>query len=908
MKKKSIILLTIPLIASSFLIGCNSGGNSSQNDPPIVISEDEKKANEVSDIIKALNENSSEEDINAARTAYNALTNDQKDYVNGEVYQALAELEMHLSEKKEAQNVNAILSSLTSESSESEAINARKAYDLLSSYGQGFVDNNALNVLLNLEKKYADIRINAVIALIKDLTFDEEGNIKEQEDAIKAAREAYDALKEAEQKDVTNLKDLENLEKAVTNYYHQLKVEELQFKLLELATVNRESSPDAVLLAKAKLDAIDLNAYEKAVIDDVDLTYYNSVVSSINDNFTVLYDGSTSLDKWDYPVNCKSDISTTTEVDEIYGSVQAVTLSLDDDPEHELSGSYSLPIFEDIASYDYLGLTIYSTASSVVRINGKSWNYSEKVYDDDGWKTFVIPVEQVIESTYPEGSLGILTTTEGKFKIASIIGYNADKTAAENVTSLITNLDSELETFEQDVINARTAYDNLYVEYGLGTKNAVTNYDLLLEKEQEVKQKYADEVTKAINSLSFDDSLNDEEIKMQENAIKEARSQYDDLDEDTKALVSTDALDKLNALETQISAYYHDQYVDELIAKIDSLSIPSEISEIFACKKALKEIDNYAVDIKNDERVDWTKYNECQTYISQYSVIDNGKTSYETWDYNDIGAKSTTLEEDSTFDYVQTTGQIKTYYYSNSNKKEVSYKFHIFGAIDNYETLYFYVYAPQGGVITFHGANWAFQSYTYSEEGWHLFTVDANQFKNSKYPENTIGVVISGGEGTFKFSPIIAKKGENYNPNVKVTSTVMSSLNDYAHLSIAQNDEKYGDAYGFTSPNTAFSLIWENVSLQDKGFLSDAYVAIYNPTNNDIEGVVFNSADSGWGTISENEAVTLAPGWNEIHFPASMLENTAFKHCAINFKAEQTALMESSGWLITDIFGVLYEG
>jgi len=171
------------------------------------------------------------EAIEAARAAYTALTEDQKNLVTNEATLVAAEAQLKVlqdqaaqnaADKKAADDVIALIDAIGEVTLESEdAIKAaRTAYDALTTTQKSLVENflkltNAEARLQELkdaaaqaaaDKKAAD----AVIALIDAI-----GKVtKESKDAIEAARVAYDALTDAQKQLVTNYDVLTKAEEA----------------------------------------------------------------------------------------------------------------------------------------------------------------------------------------------------------------------------------------------------------------------------------------------------------------------------------------------------------------------------------------------------------------------------------------------------------------------------------------------------------------------------------------------------------------------------------------------------------------------------------------------------------------------------------------------------------------------
>ena len=145
----------------------------------------------------------SEEAIKAARGAYDALTEEQKELVGN--YQTLLDAEAKLADLQAADAVEKLIDAIGTVTLDSEeAIKAaRGAYDALTDAQKELVGN--YQTLLDAEAKLADLQaadaVEKLIDAIGTVTLD-------SEEAIKAARGAYDALTDAQKELVGNYQTL----------------------------------------------------------------------------------------------------------------------------------------------------------------------------------------------------------------------------------------------------------------------------------------------------------------------------------------------------------------------------------------------------------------------------------------------------------------------------------------------------------------------------------------------------------------------------------------------------------------------------------------------------------------------------------------------------------------------------
>jgi len=213
----------------------------------------------------------SAEAIEAARDAYDALTDAQKAYVTKldtltAAEKAYADIQAEIAADKAAAEavdgkINAI-GTVTKDSAEAiEA--ARDAYDALTDAQKAYVTK--LDTLTAAEKAYADIQ--AEIAADKAAAEAVDGKInaigtvtKDSAEAIEAARDAYDALTDAQKAYVTKLDTLTAAEKAYADIQAEIAAdkaaaEAVDSKINAIGTVTKDSA-EAIEAARDAYDAL----------------------------------------------------------------------------------------------------------------------------------------------------------------------------------------------------------------------------------------------------------------------------------------------------------------------------------------------------------------------------------------------------------------------------------------------------------------------------------------------------------------------------------------------------------------------------------------------------------------------------------------------------------------------------
>ena len=190
---------------------------------------------------------SSSSTIKAARSAYNALTADQKKQVTN--YDVLQKAESELSDLQKADAVVTKIKNIgkVTLKSESKIKQARTAYNKLTDKQKTLVTN--YDVLEKAEKDLADLK--AADQVSKNIT--NIGTVTlESEDAIKEARTAYDALTDA-QKELVSNKDV--LEKAEKDLADLKAADQVSKNITNIGTVTLESE-DAIKEARTAYDAL----------------------------------------------------------------------------------------------------------------------------------------------------------------------------------------------------------------------------------------------------------------------------------------------------------------------------------------------------------------------------------------------------------------------------------------------------------------------------------------------------------------------------------------------------------------------------------------------------------------------------------------------------------------------------
>lgn len=132
-----------------------------------------------------------------------------------------------------------------------------------------------------------------------------------------------------------------------------------------------------------------------------------------------------------------------------------------------------------------------------------------------------------------------------------------------------------------------------------------------------------------------------------------------------------------------------------------------------------------------------------------------------------------------------------------------------------------------------------------------------------------------------------------------------SQLTDWVPL-VASDDPNYGKVYLFdtSGASAGYAFAWKGVDTISESAKSydRVYFNIYNPTENTFSNVQFNTADSGWNTLTFTK-INLVPGWSKVFLPRKMFEQNGGVKFSINVPAGDIGLW-SGTWKIGGFIGV----
>ena len=450
----------------------------------------------------------SEKAIEEAKKAYNLLTDEQKEQIKNADAIKTAEEKLSKLQVENAESKISAIGDVTLDSKDAIK-DARDTYDALTDDQKKQVTN--YDVLEAAEKKLSDLQVENVKTKIDGI-----GEVTlSSSSTIKAARTAYDALTDDQKKQVTNYDVLEAAEKKLSD----LQVENVKNKIDGIGEVTLSSSSTIkaarsaynALTADQKKQVTNYDVLQKAESELSDLQKADAVVTKIKNIGTVTLKSESKIKQARTAYNKLTDKQKTLVTN--YDVLEKAEKDL-----------------ADLKAADQVSKNI-TNIGTVTLESEDAIKEARTAYDalTDAQKELVSN-KDVLEKA--ESTLKELQDAKA-----------ADVKAAEEVTNKISAIGDVTLESEDAIKEARTAYDALTD----AQKELVSNKDVLEKAESTLKElqdakaadvKAAEEVTNKISAIG-DVTLESED------AIKEARTAYDALTDAQKELVSNkDVLEK----------------------------------------------------------------------------------------------------------------------------------------------------------------------------------------------------------------------------------------------------------------------------------------------------------------------------------------------------------------------------
>ena len=582
----------------------------------------------------------SENDIVAARTAYNALTEEQQGLVTNyddllAAEARLEELKVAKAEADEVVNLINAIGEVSYHESHDDIKAARDAFDALSVDAKTFVDN--INVLTQAEADYSDLR-DAAINNVEDL-IDAIGVVSypDSKDDIDAARAAYEALYETDKSEVSNYQDLldaealynpvdkfvkhiDSLDPKNTQAYRDSVVE--GFDLANALTDEQRSIvPQSYLeTLKEHLDALAV-IY---AIDDIGEVEHTDACKARIVAAREAYDALTDAEQG---IVKKVNYDVLLAAEAMYDHVDKTYNKIEDIGEHEYTDEYKNRIVEARSSYDGLTDDEKELVTNYDKLLKAEQDYAAvdglvKDIEAIDVLTFGKETKKAIEDAreayenltddqndfFPEDTLKHLQDLEKAYGVIELIhdigevDYTSEckgkiddaREAYEALTDVQKALISEEEL--QILIDAEEVYESMdkiknigSVEYTTKSKQLIDDARKYYNSLDEAQKKMVDSniLAKLANAEKAYESMNKihaigtvENSKASKDKIDDARSYYDGLTAEQKALISKEELQILTDAEN----------VYECMTLIDKIG---DVSYTYESRKDIEQARQY---------------------------------------------------------------------------------------------------------------------------------------------------------------------------------------------------------------------------------------------------------------------------------------------------------------------------
>ncbi|MEE0957652.1 MAG: dockerin type I domain-containing protein [Ruminococcus sp.] len=549
---------------------------------------DKKAADDVAALIEALPAKADvtlndKDNIEAARAAYDALTDKQKAFIDAETLTKLTDAEAGLAavnaDKKAADDVKALIDALptnvvTTDKDNIEA--ARSAYNALTDSQKAFVDADTLTKLTDAEAALAQAFIDkgaadGVTDLINALPTE---NLSiDNRDQIKQAREAYDALTDAQKYYVTEetLKKLTDVEDAfapIEKLYNDQK-----------AALNVEYMIDDLPDTITPADKEDVEA-ARAAYNDLTDDQKKWVEKPFLDKLVAAEDAITAADVT-AKINALPENITLDDKDDVEAARAAFNgLSFD-------QKGYITPATQTkLSSAEAVIAKLVADKNAADAVTKKITDLPETITLND--KNDVEAARSAYNALTDDQKALITGDTLTKLTDAeaALATVLADKEAADDVISKINALPAKDDVTlddETDITAARSAFNGLsvaqkgYVDAATQTKLTDAEAGLAAVK---ADKKAADDVKAMIDALPETITLNDK------TDVEAARKAYDDLTDKQKAFVDADTLKKLTDAEKDIEV----EKVKEMINNLPAEVTLDNVNDVVATSEAYENL------------------------------------------------------------------------------------------------------------------------------------------------------------------------------------------------------------------------------------------------------------------------------------------------------------------------------
>ena len=484
-----------------------------------------------------------EDSIQAARKAYNDLTTEQKEKVPQATVDTLVAAEMALTIVKLP-----AIDDITVEA-KNDVVAVKEAYDALSDEQKAKVAQNVKDKLLVSVATIEGLEILDATAIDKEIT-DENAN------AIKSAKETYDALNEEQKAMMPDEIETKVLVSATT------------LAIVKLPDVDDITADDAEAVVKARELYNSLSDEQKALIS--------------KENEDKLLAATTMIASISVPdvANVNEDI--TEEDANAIKAAKAAYDSLTDEQKDQVPEDNRNKLLAASAALDIIELT---ETDEITVDDKEAIEKARKAYNElDDTQKGLIPKDVVDTLIASEAVLDIVELPVG----TDISTDDEDSIqAARNAYNDLTP--EQKEKVPQDTVNTLVAAEAILdiVELPVGTDISTDDEDsiqaarkayndLTTEQKEKVPQATVDTLVAAETVLTIVKLPDTDEITTEnDTVIKEAKAAYENLTEDQKKKVPQDTVNKLYASVTTVTivAIPVAEEIDENITDEDAKAI-----------------------------------------------------------------------------------------------------------------------------------------------------------------------------------------------------------------------------------------------------------------------------------------------------------------------------------------------
>ena len=566
-----------------------------------------------------------ENDIAAARTAYEALTEEQKTLVGEEYLSKLEAAEAtykSLDDNYKADQVDALITDIgtveDTQACKDKIDAARDAYDALTADQKALVDN--YSTLEAAEKAYNDLHsantVEALINAVGEVTYTDECKAK-----IDAARTAYEALT-SEQKDlVTNYSTLEAAEERLAELKaNKAAADVVVGKINAIGEVKYPNSFDAIKEARDAYDALT-NAEQRGFVSNyatltaAEEEYENQKTNGVN-NAKTLIDaiGTVTLEKENDIVAARTAYETLTEEQKtLVGEEYLSKLVAAEERLAELKANKAAADAV-VGKINAIGEVKYPSSFDAIK------------EARDAYNALTNAEQRGFVSNY-----AILTDAEEEYENQKTSGVNNAKDLIDAIGTV-----EDTQACKDKIDAAREAYEALTSEQ----KALVTNYSTLEATEKAYSDLHSantvEALINAVGKVAYTDEC--------KTKIDAARTAYEALTAEQKALVENYAtleaaekaysdLHSINTVEALVNAVVKVAYTDECKAKIDAARTAYEAltteqkasvknyTTLTSAEEVYKHVDNVAKTIDNIGNVSLDSGDKIKTTTEAYNAL-----------------------------------------------------------------------------------------------------------------------------------------------------------------------------------------------------------------------------------------------------------------------------------------------